>query len=212
MRIVLSIRCVIYLSWEVLRFCAIAPRGSGSFWDYLLARAKKLPRVGVHRTCVAKWLLSGALVNRDPQRLLCLYKSILRNPPRFGLRNETAIAVFESAIWLQDREVAEELLLSLSAVRPPLPASTIDRLRQLHSWRFRKDMERGQPLLSMLTPSDYFLPYLLFLARAVVADSMDNKRDALNDYRRALALLPPESREYSYALDRCNRLVNELRS
>ena len=149
-------------------------------------------------------------MNRDPKRLLFLYRDTLRIIPSLRLRKKTAIAVFESAVWLHDREVAEQLLLTLSAVTPPLPATTIDRLRQLHNWRFRRDLTRAQPLLSLLTPGDYFLPYLFFLVRAVVADSTHNKQDALNDYRRALALLPPDSPEYSYALDRCNDLVNEL--
>ena len=64
--------------------------------------------------------------------------------------------------------------------------------------------------MSPWTPADYFLPYLFFLARAVVADSMNKKQDALNDYRRALALLPQDSREYGYAQERYNSLVNEV--
>ena len=208
MRIVSAVQCVIYLSWQVLKFSVASARGV-SLWEYLFRQTEALPSSSGHRACLAKWLLSGALVNRNPERLLRLYKNVLQNIPSLRLRNETAIAVLESAVWLQDRAVAEHLLLTLSAVIPALPSATIDRLRQLHNWRFRKDMSRAQPLLSLMSPSDYFLPYLFFLARAVIADSMDNKQDALSDYRRALALLPPTSREYSYALDRCNRILNE---
>jgi tetratricopeptide (TPR) repeat protein len=205
-----SAKCLAYLSWQILKFCLTLRRRHDTLWGYLFSAAEKLSTEDWARACVAKWLLSGALVDRDPKRLLLLYKKIINTGTGVRLRNETAIAIFESAVWLEDREVAERLLLTLSSVRPVLGTSTIDRLRQLHSWRFRKDMARAHPLLSPLTPGDFFLPYLWFLARAVVADSMNNKQDALNDYRRALALLPRDSREYAYALDRCNHLMNEL--
>lgn len=201
--------CLAYLSWHAVKFHLFHRSKDGCVSNYFFEKIERASISDSERRCVIKWLLSGALAERAPDRLLRVYK-LLRNLGQLTLRNETAIAIFESAVWLEDREIAEQLLLSLSAVRPALSASTINRLRQLHSWRFKRDSSKAELLLSPLTPADYFLPYLYFFARGVIADTLQKKEDALSHYRQALTLLPQGSREYGYALERCNQLLTEL--
>lgn len=180
------------------------------YGQYLLSVVKNGNNALIKK-CAIRWLLSSAYTEKNPDKILNIYTELMKHTG-IPLRKKTAIAIIESAIWLKDRDTVELLLPTLKNI-DGMDARTIKRLDYLKLWRFSESLDNVVGLSGFSSPriSRYtFLPYLDCFARGVLAESQDNKEDALKYYQEALKSIPQQSSEYTYAMERCNSLLNEV--
>lgn len=178
----------------------------GNFWEHSFStiNTKKY-------RCLAKWLLISALTDKNPDRIASLYLKLRNENSDLRLSKRTAIAVFESAIWIKNEEVAKSLLAMLGNIAPSLSKRGSKRLELLYLWRFSKsisDVIGLDGLLSPLMPDEAVLTYVYYFAKATIADSTGKLDDALRYYQESLRTVPQNSSEYRYAMERCNALLN----
>ncbi len=187
------------LRWAVM-FLFAKRRGRG-FWLYLYDRVAGTVAEG-KRTCILRWLFAMALTARDPERIIKVYRDA-RATSLKSAAPRVLKAVFESAVWLREKDVADSLLADISRL-----GSSTRRLLLLYTWRFERDRDKVKELLSPIGQDEPFLGFLDYFARATVAESLGKTSDALTFYRFSLKTLPKESEEYRRAVDSCNHLLN----
>lgn len=177
------------------------------FWEY----SYQVIGPGKHR-CLAKWLFISAISDKNPERIVRIYQKLREETEELRLTKRSAIAVFESAVWQKDEEVAASVLKMLAKVVPPLSMRGSKRLECLFLWRFSKNTAEVvglSGLVSPLMPHESVLAYVDYFARATIADSEGKSDDALRYYQTTLKDVPQNSEEYRYAMERCNALLNK---
>lgn len=177
-----------------------------NFWEHMIkyVDANRSP-------CMGKWLLISAISDQDPERILRVYISLKQNNTKIRLSKRTAIAVFESAIWVKNKVVATSLLNILKGMKPALSGHGRKRIDLLYLWRFSEGIKNAigiSGLLSPLIPYEAVLPYVECFAKATTADFMGKFDAALKLYQESLKYMPQNSSEYKYAMERCNVLLN----
>ncbi len=178
------------------------------FWDYIYDVIIKTNG----SVCLSKWLLISAIADRSPSRLVRLYPVLRKSKPDMILSNRFAIAFFESAVWQKEKLMAKSIIDLRNDLVPSLSDQSARRLECLYLWRFCwKDSEVADlsELMSSNMPHKVFLPYVDYMARGTLADSLEKRNDALLYYRKALRTIPQGSSEYRYIMERCNYILNK---
>lgn len=185
----------------VLGYWLLAKLRRRQFRRFLQGKLKSARSRSWFFRCLAAWLVVTDVESGDPERIL---ESFRQFKDSFELGVRTLVAAMESAVWLQDGEAAEDVLVDSRGIN--LSEREYQYLRALNNWAFNRSP--GDIIALDGPPATASLIYVFHFAKAMALDGVGHQ-DALAHFRDAMREMPINAWQYQVAMDRCNALLNE---